>query len=220
MLNWISRFFKGKGLIEEAEEMVEEMMEIAYNMFHYSMRMVIEKGKEKKDIYEVDKKLNELEINVRKKILEHLSINPSQDITPSLILVTIVIDIERIGDYSKNFVEVSHMYPEPLKGKYIDRIKELEKKVQLYFKETMKVYKEQDEIKGRKITEELSEVVKGCQVLLEELIEDSSLTAKEGIIYALLVRHLKRVSSHIRNVCSSVVNPFYRLGYRPLEEEV
>jgi phosphate transport system protein len=215
MFKWFSEILKGPGLIEEAENIVSDMLEISYNMFHYSMKIVIEKAKEKENIYEIDKKLNSLEIDVRKKILKHLSINPSQDINPSLVLVTIVVDIERLGDYSKNLIEVSHKYPKPLKGKYIERIKDLEGKVQIYFKKTIEIFKEQRKESGKEITEKLSELIDECQKLLEELIEDNSLNSKEGIIYSLLVRHLKRISSHVRNVCSSIVNPFYRLGYKP-----
>lgn len=215
MFKWFSEILKGPGLIEKAENIVSDMLEISFNMFQYSMKVVIEKAQEKENIYAIDKKLNALEIDVRKKILEHLSINPSQDITPSLVLVTIVVDIERLGDYSKNLVEVSHKYPKPLKGKYIERIKDLEEKVQIYFKKTIEIYKEQKGESGKEIMEKLSELVDECQDLLEELIEDNSLSSKEGIVYSLLVRHLKRVSSHVRNVCSSIVNPFYRLGYKP-----
>jgi phosphate transport system protein len=215
MFKWFSELFKGSGLIDESEHIVSEMLDIAYNMFRYSMKIVIEKAQEKENIYAIDKKLNALEIEVRKKILEHLSINPSQDITPSLVLVTIVVDIERLGDYSKNLIEVSHKYPKPLKGKYIEKIKDLEKEVQICFANTIKIYEEQDEKMGKEIMEKLSELVDECQNLLETLIEDDSLNSKEGIVYSLLVRHLKRVSAHVRNVCSSIVNPFYRLGYKP-----
>ena len=215
MFKWFSELFKGSGLIDESENIVSEMLNISYNMFRYSMKVVVEKAKEKENIYAIDKKLNALEIDVRKKILEHLSINPSQDITPSLVLVTIVVDIERLGDYSKNLIEVSHKYPKPLKGKYIEQIKDLEEKVQVCFADTIKIYEEQDEKKGKEIMEKLSNLVDECQNLLEVLIEDDSLSSKEGIIYSLLVRHLKRVSAHVRNVCSSIVNPFYRLGYKP-----
>ncbi len=217
MFKWFSEFFKGSGLIDEAEKMVSDMLGIAYDMFQYSMTIVIEKKTEKENIYEIDQKLNSMEIDVRKKILEHLSINPSQDITPSLVLVTLVVDIERLGDYSKNLVEVSHKYPEPLKGKYIEKIRNLELEVRKCFENTIKIYNEQDEELGKQVMEKLSRLIDDCQDLLENLIEDKSLKSREGIVYALLVRHLKRVSSHVRNVCSGIVNPFYRLGYKPNE---
>ena len=205
--------------MKEAVDIVIEMLNIAYDMFQYSMRVVIEKEKEVEDIYEIDQKLNHLEIKVRKDVLEHLAINPAQDIIPSLILTTIVIDIERIGDFSKNLIELSHKYPKPLKGKYIEGIKDLEDKVQTNFKKLIDIYKEQNQEQGSKVMSELVLVSKECQNMLEELVEDENLSQKEGIIYALLIRYLKRVSVHVKNVASSIVNPFHRLGYKPVEEE-
>jgi phosphate uptake regulator len=204
--------------MKEAEGIVLNMLHISYDMFQYSMKVVIEKEKEKEDIYKIDQKLNQLQIEVRRDILEHLAINPAQDIIPSLILTTIVVDIERIGDYSKNLIELSHKYPKPLKGKYIEEIKDLEGKVQNNFKKLIDVYKEQNQELGSRIMKELIEVSNECQSMLEDIVEDESLRPKEGIIYALLLRYLKRVSVHIKNVASSVVNPFHRLGYKPEEK--
>ena len=211
---------KKPSLMKEAENIVLDMLHISYDMFQYSMRIVIEKEKEKEDIYKNDQKLNQLQIKVRRDILEHLAINPAQDIIPSLILTTIVVDIERIGDYSKNLIELSHKYPKPLKGKYIEAIKYLEGKVQNNFKKLIDVYKEQDQELGSRIMKELIEVSKECQSMLEDIVEDESLSPKEGIIYALLLRYLKRVSVHIKNVASGVVNPFHRLGYKPEEKVI
>lgn len=211
---------KKPSLMKEAEEIVLDMLHISYDMFQYSMRIVIEKEKEKEDIYKIDQKLNQLQIKVRRDILEHLAINPAQDIIPSLVICNIVIDIERTGDYSKNLIELSHKYPKPLKGKYIESIKNLECKVQNNFKKLIDVYKEQDQELGSRIMKELVEVSKECQSMLEDIVEDKNLSPKEGIIYALLLRYLKRVSVHIKNVASSVVNPFHRLGYKPEEKVI
>ena len=40
------------------------------------------------------------------------------------------------------------------------------------------------------------------------------LSAAEAVTVALFVRFLKRISSHSRNLVSSVVNPFPRIGYK------
>jgi hypothetical protein len=58
-------------------------------------------------------------------------------------------------------------------------------------------------------------IAPNCESLVEELIHDPKISAHTGIISALLARHLKRVSAHLKNVASSVVNPYHRLGYRP-----
>jgi phosphate uptake regulator len=36
----------------------------------------------------------------------------------------------------------------------------------------------------------------------------------EAVTAALYLRYLKRVSAHIKNVATSVVNPYYRIGFR------
>lgn len=210
-------FLRKPSLMKEANDIVVEMLNIAYDMFQYSMRVVIEKEKEKEDIYAIDRKLNQLQIKVRRDVLEHLAINPAQDIIPSLILTTIVVDIERIGDFSKNLIELSHKYPKPLQGKYIEKIKVLESKVQSNFKKLIDVYANQNQELGRQVMKELVLVSKECHSMLEELVEDKKIDSKEGIIYALIIRFLKRVSVHVKNVASSVVNPFHRLGYKPEE---
>ena len=61
------------------------------------------------------------------------------------------------------------------------------------------------------------EIAQKCENIVERLVDDPQIGARLGIIYALLARFLKRVSAHLKNVASSVVNPFHRLGYKPQE---
>ena len=36
----------------------------------------------------------------------------------------------------------------------------------------------------------------------------------DAICLALYIRYLKRICAHLRNIASSIVNPFHRIGYR------
>lgn len=215
MFKWLSKFWSKPGLMKEAEDIVNEMLRVSYDMFQYSMRIVIDKEKEKEDIYKIDQELNEMQIEVRRKILEHLAINPAQDINPSLVLATVVVDVERIGDYSKNLIELSHKYPEPLSGKYIDRIIEIEEEVKSQFSKIKEIYKVNDVESGKELMQNMVGIIDRCHELLEEVVESDDDNCRERIVYTLLARYLKRVSAHLKNVASSVVNPFHRLGYKP-----
>ena len=44
--------------------------------------------------------------------------------------------------------------------------------------------------------------------------EDPGLPCNEAVSTALYVRFLKRISAHLMNIASSVVNPFDRIGFR------
>ena len=46
---------------------------------------------------------------------------------------------------------------------------------------------------------------------------DKNLVCNEAVSTALYVRFLKRISAHLMNVASSVVNPFDRIGFRENE---
>ena len=213
------QLWKKAGLLNEALEETEKMLLVAKNMFSFSLRVLMDKEKEKEDIYKIDRELNKLQRNVRRKILEHLSINPQQDVTSCLVLITIVIDIERIGDYSKNLIELSHKYPQRLKGKYIERIREIEKEIEELFDGTISAFKNADIDLAKQIMERHARIAVHCEKVVEDLIEDTEVSSRMGIIYALLARYLKRVSAHLKNIASGVVNPFHRLGYKPKKME-
>jgi len=213
------QLWKKAGLLNEALKETEEMLLVAKNMFSFSLRVLMDKEKEKEDIYKIDRELNKLQRNVRRKILEHLSINPQQDVTSCLVLITIVIDIERIGDYSKNLIELSHKYPQRLKGKYIERIREIEKDIERLFDRTINAFKNADIDLAKQIMERHARIAVHCEKVVENLVEDTQVSSRMGIICALLARYLKRVSAHLKNIASGVSNPFHRLGYKPKNME-
>lgn len=209
------QLWKKSSLLNEAVEETYKMLEMTKDMYIFSLRVLMDNEKEVSDIYKLDQELNQMQISVRRKVLEHLSINPRQDITSSLILVTIVVDIERIGDYAKNLIELAHHYPEKLCGPYCDRVRNFEMEITKNFLHTIRAFKEVDAQLGQMVMDAHAKLAPEFEHLIEDILEDTSLRGREAVIYALLARFLKRVSAHLKNVASSVVNPFHRLGYRP-----
>ncbi len=217
MFEKLLSFWKESDLLSVAYKNVEEMLKLSESMFKYAISVLMEGKPEKRDIYKDDQRLNQLQMDVRKKVLEHLTISPDHDILPSLILITVIVDIERIGDYSKNLLELAHMYPEELSGSYVDEIKEIRQRVEEMFTKTYAAFTTCDKELGKQVMDTHVEVARKCENLVERLVNDPNIGARLGIIYALLARFLKRVSAHLKNVASSVVNPFHRLGYKPQE---
>jgi phosphate transport system protein len=159
--------------------------------------------------------MNRHEISVRRKVAEHLAVNPQQDYVAALFLSTIVGDIERIGDYCKNVIELAHHYPEKLEGPYIDRIREIESEVVRLYEMTVEAFEQGDSDKGRKAMELQAELSRQCDGLTDRLLAETEMPGRDAVIRALLLRFLKRVSAHLKNVASSLVNPYHKLGYKP-----
>ena len=65
--------------------------------------------------YDRDIEVNEQEKKIRRLLFEHLTINPQYDLSGALIIMSIIKDNERIGDYSKNLLEAGIL----LKGIFV-----------------------------------------------------------------------------------------------------
>lgn len=217
MFGEVWKFWRRETLIDKAEEEVERMIVIAKDMFRIAMSVFLDKEKSRADLYKMDQGLNAIQMDVRRKILQHLSINPAMDITASLILITIIVDIERLGDYSKNVLDLSREIDTKLEGGYFDEVRRLRKEIEPLFDVTASVIKEMDKDVAKKGMQKCTDIAKRCDVLLDQLL-DETVCAKEAILSTLLLRYLKRIASHLKNVASSVVNPFARIGYKPNEQ--
>jgi len=45
--------------------------------------------------------------------------------------------------------------------------------------------------------------------------EDKNIPPGDAAALALYIRWLKRINSHLRNITTSIVNPFDRIGFEP-----
>jgi phosphate uptake regulator len=208
--------WRRKDLLHQALEDAHIMMAQVSEMFRFACGVLFEQQQEGVDIYRQDRIINKYEIDIRRKVLEHLSVNPQEDLASSLILTSVVIDMERIGDFAKNIVELASMYPEALEGdRYIGRLREIADKLEERFQLTEESFREADVEKGDRVMRGHVDIAHICDNILEELVRDTKIPARKAIVCALLTRYLKRISAHLKNVASSVVNPFQRIGFRP-----
>ncbi len=212
----IIKIWKKENLLKQSLKSVEEMFEHSEFMFKNSVTALMHNTKTEINVYKKDKILNKLEIETRRKIFEHLTINPVQDTAASLILVEVIRDLERIGDFSKNIVEINMMYPKKFgKDKYIKILVDTGDKVFKMFNATKKSFKECDKEEANKIVNLHKDVItKTIDKLIENIMNDKKIKVKEAVAYVLLARYLKRISAHLMNIASSVVNPFHRIRHR------
>lgn len=216
--------WRSDNLLTQAVKDSHVMLESTYEMFRESVASLRESdsGKIKIDIYEKDRMVNKYEQDVRRKVLKHLVITSGVNIIPGLILTSIVIDIERIGDYTKNIMELAVAHPKRLQtGKYEDELAKIEKGVMQLFEGVIPAIKTSDRAAAVKLMDESMWITPSCDRILNELIktETPSFRASDAASTALYTRYLKRVSAHLRNIMSGVVNPFERIGFVREEDE-
>ncbi|MBU0468221.1 MAG: hypothetical protein KKD07_08270 [Candidatus Omnitrophica bacterium] len=216
MFKNISSFLKGSNFLNTTLSEFKEMLDHAEEMFSQVCRTLIH-GKEnpdlRKDLYEHDKKINCLEKDIRKRIVEHLVLQPTVDVSTCLVLMSVVKDAERLGDYCKNLYEVTELFEKPLnKEKFEELFNGMESELTEFFKETKKAFMESDEKIAAHSWEQKSKISHRCDAIFETLAK-SDISTNEAVCFTLMARHFKRLSSHLSNISTSVILPVDELDY-------
>jgi len=173
------------------------------------------------NIYEEDRMVNHHQREVRRKVLRYLAITGGTNVVPGLILTSIVIDSERIGDYTKNIMELAAAHPQRMTGdRYEEDLQKIEISVGVIFGRIASILKCVDTEGARMLIRDNFWIRARCDEILSDLIKgkEASLRSGDAVTVALYVRYLKRVAAHLLNILSSVVNPYARIGYREEEE--
>ena len=211
--------WKTANSMTQALEDSHVMLESTHKMFTESVKSLRQSDSAEVDIdiYEMDQMINRYERQVRRKVLKHLAIAGGVNMIPGLILTSIVIDIERIGDYAKNIKELAVSHPNRLQcGRYDKDIKRIEEGVGEIYKEVIPALKTSDADRARKILTDHWWIITTCDEIVGNLITspDPQLSSTDAIVTALYTRYLKRISAHLINIATSIFNPFERIGFR------
>ena len=213
--------WRKEDLLSEAWEKSLEMLDLSHNMFVKSVK----KSKKQeslsvlKQLKNRDKEINKYQREVRRKIITHVSLqNNINDISSIMVLMNMVVDIERIGDYSKNILDLAIYYPERLNTKILHpELHEIEQVVKSRFDKTVDAIKTEDVelasklIKGfkKQVTTASDRIVNN--IISGELNLESGSESAATVLYA---RYLKRIGSHLKNITTTVINPIDSIGYQ------
>ena len=219
MFKKIFEIFKSDSLYLQALGECHEMLDIDLTMFKESI-ISLRKSDSSEiniDIFKMDKKINEFERDVRRKVMTHLAIGSKEDIGSGLVLVSVVIDIERIGDYTKNIYDLAVNHPKKLNGGSVeDRLTKIEKISFNLFEQSIQVFKNQNIAQASSLMGNYKEnISKQSDAITHEIIRGkiSDLDIGTASAVGLYARYLKRIAAHSRNLISSIVNPFESIGY-------
>ena len=216
MIREIIDAWKGKSEMEDIIDEFLDMVSKAERMYDLVIHAVIEKGHVshiKEDIYRMDKELNHAERSIRRKIVNHLSVRAHADVAAALIMMSVVKDVERIGDYIKNAHSAFAVFDTTFDhGRYMTPFLEMMKIIEEMFGQLRRAFRRSDPNMAQEIIKESTILNEKCDLLLTQLVKDE-LPTEKAVIYTLISRYLKRLSSHLRNVATSIVMPVDRIDY-------
>lgn len=222
MFDRVISLWKSEDLLSQAWEESFEMMVLSNEMFSAAIRYLRrgEKIKTLKNLKKRDREINEFQKSVRKKVVTHFSISQKVEDFPSgLVLLNIVVDVERLGDYTKNILDLAIHYPDPLVSEdCLNSLKEIEDDILSRFTDTLTAIEQQDEKLAKKL---LKSYRKSFSNISDKIVNDGISgkqeykDQKEAASVTLYARYLKRVGGHLKNITTTMLNPYEEIGYRP-----
>jgi phosphate uptake regulator len=135
-----------------------------------------------------------------------------------MILINMVIDIERIGDYCKNILDLAINHPNQIVAEDIsDDLALIENEVKIRFDKTIEAIHTQDADIARSLMEGYREQMTGkSDDIVNNILKGNTDfgSASKTVAVALYARYLKRIGAHLKNITTTIVNPFDSIGYK------
>ena len=213
-----------ESLLDEAWNDCRNMLVLSRQMYELVIPALTQEANEAvlARVHAMDQQLNDQQREVRKKVFQHLALGRGSELLRGFELTAIVIDLERIGDYTKNIGELADMLREPMVfGSYQDRFDDLHSTVTEMFELTNEALAERSQEKAKDAMNLYPKVSRLCDETMRAVIsgegegdERRDCFERSHLGLVLLLRYLKRVGAHLKNVCSALVNPFHQIGFR------
>ena len=216
MLKQVMALWKSESFMKRVVEKFGEMINGDEYLFACAWDVLMGQAvidQIKQPFYDKDISVNNGEREIRRMLVEHLSLHSRHDISGSLVLMSLVKDAERIGDYSKNIFEVGIMLEGKAKEmKYLERLSSLRRKIADRFPQLKTAFLESDTNIARKILKEYAPIKGECNGILRDLFSEE-LSTREAVATALLSRYLKRINSHMSNIASGIIYPLDQIDF-------
>ena len=217
----VINLWKAEDLLSQAWNRSYEMMELSREIFTQAIKY-LRRGENidtLKALKKRDREINAYQQEVRRKVLTHYAVEQdTTDMANGLILINMVVDIERIGDYAKNILDLAINHPDQIISEDIgDELAEVENEVKERFDKTIEAIHTQDAEIAKSLMEGYREQMTG---LSDDIVNGVLRGEKEygsvskTVAVALYARYLKRIGAHLKNITTTVINPFDSIGYK------
>ncbi len=201
--------------LEQIEATVQRMFVDDRHAFDLAMSALVggaAPGTVGDDLRTTDGRVNEGEREVRRGLVVHASVRGDFDLPEILIYMSIVKDIERIGDYAKNLYDIAADGVVLDQGELMSEVLGLRTQISGMISEVAEVFQQRDGDRARALFRTGDALQDDFDHRVSELVT-GRIGGPYTVAYALTYRYFKRIVAHLMNVLSAVVMPLDRLDY-------
>ena len=214
MFKWFRPIDSADG-IEEMRSRVGDMLSEGRHIFDAASNAFLggaDPDVIRDDLFATDKRINDLERKVRRQAVVHGSVYGTSQLPTCLVLMSIVKDAERIGDYSKNLFDIAVITQKTKDDAYFDHLIQSKNRVSELLEEAIRIYRSQKEDKAKAFLHRGDAMQDEFDRQVERLLGTETGTTQPAAT-ALCYRYFKRITAHLLNIISSLVVPLDQLDY-------
>lgn len=164
------------------------------------------------DLRETDARVNRAERELRRALVVHASVHGTSRVAAILVYMSVVKDVERIGDYAKNIFDVAAQGVDLSEAADRDALTAYRDRISSMISEASAIFVDDDRDAANRFIREADGLLDEFDEHVSELILTER-EGKEAVPRALLYRYYKRIVAHLMNLLSAVVVPLDRLDY-------
>jgi phosphate uptake regulator len=164
------------------------------------------------ELRSTDQKVNQLEREIRRELAVHASVFGGIHTPAVLLYMSIVKDVERVGDYTKNLLDLA------LDGANFTRVPdtgdwvELRQEISRYIVESGETFRDRDGRRARGLLTRGSQLLDVFDERVTQLVRAAD-PGPQAVARALAHRYLKRVVAHLMNLLSAVIMPLHSIDF-------
>lgn len=214
-MSWRSLFTSGGGL-DDVEQQLIEMLRLDRHSFELANQALLAGGDPhelRRQVSDTDHQVNELVQQVRRQLIVHAAVREaSADIPTMFTYMSVIKDIERVGDYAKNILDIAVARADRVDAADFDDLAPHRDSVERLLEQVMAVFADRDTEAANRLLERTAPELVEFDHRVDELIV-SEQPGYQAVPRALYHRHLKRIAAHLMNVLTSLTAPVDQLDF-------
>lgn len=217
MFSQLLQIFRNPSPMSKMAGIFTKMLQTTHEMNIKAGRVVFDNdvpAEEIEQLYRSDVRVNKAERKVRKMVITHMAVGPEPTTIPhTLLLMSLVKDVERLGDYAKNLTEIREFFdgpfPTSLEG---EELRVIRKMTDEAFDAVRAVLDGADQDAAMDRIRQLKDAGRRCDAVIPAIARSGAST-REAVVLTATSRHYKRIGGHLLNLFTSVVMPLHKVDY-------
>lgn len=214
----VFKFLRGEGRdrLDEIEARVQTMLRNDRHEVELAMRALLGDASPAdvgEEIRAADQKVNRLEREIRRELVVHASVFGGIQSPAVLVYMSVVKDVERIGDYAKNLLDLAIDGANLSLAPDAAMWRELGTEVTEMITSAAAAFRDRDSEACHRIRSRGDVLLDRFDAEVSALIRAGDDPGAQAVARALAFRYFKRIVAHLMNLLSGVVMPLDRLDF-------